>query len=428
MIFLGVIFANIFFTVVRASETSAGGLAREFRLNIFSEFRFSNFFLLCQLGDAPVDIYFLFDSSRSMEDLKNKLKAAARNIVREVKIMTEDAQFGIGGYTDKPIVPFANEPQEAKDGDTDDKKDHRKVFAFQHHLSITDNEDELEKAIEDITLVKNVDDPEANFDALAQAMLCEDIVGWRGDDIRKVIIMIGDEESKYAMDGMIAGIVKPFDMQCHTKTEQYLNDQTVTYYTKQLELDFPSFGQIRKLKRETETDIIFLTKTTKLQWFKDASKAIQDTDKNVAAFDDSKDEDHVTQIIKQQYDSIKSRVVVRWSSNIKQDDLKVTFDASRSSKCTVANKGTANEQVTCEGVKSTDAPTQLKAKIKVNQDYCFNKDSNNEVTIELDGQRNGKLTVKVECEECENCSPGPVEDHASCNGTGTLICGACDCK
>eukprot|EP00093_Oithona_nana_P000024 00024.XXX_1323_1564_1 [CDS] Oithona nana genome sequencing. len=38
------------------------------------------------------------------------------------------------------------------------------------------------------------------------------------------------------------------------------------------------------------------------------------------------------------------------------------------------------------------------------------------------------MTVKVECEECENCRPGPVDNHASCNQTGTLICGACDCN
>ena len=52
-------------------------------------------------------------------------------------------------------------------------------------------------------------------------MLCTEIVGWRGDDVRKVIIMIGDEESKYAMDGIIAGIVRPFNMKCLTEEADY---------------------------------------------------------------------------------------------------------------------------------------------------------------------------------------------------------------
>ena len=280
-------------------------------------------------------------------------------------------------------------------------------------------------------MVKNVDDPEANFDALAQAMLCKEIVGWRSTEkvpIRKVIIMIGDEESKYAMDGMIAGIVKPFDMKCHTKSNQKYKDleKKVTYYTKQLELDFPSFGQIRKLKRETETDIIFLTKETKLQWFKDASMIIQGTDKNVAAFD--KQGSDVTTIIKDKYQEIKSRVVVTSSiPNALQGNLEVTFDASRSGKCRVEN-----DQVFCENVSvKSNEKIQLEAKIKVKQDYCFSGNSaqfqNNPITIQLVGQKNGRLTVRVECEKCENCDP-PESKHESCNKNGTLTCGACECE
>ena len=126
-------------------------------------------------------------------------------------------------------------------------------------------------------------------------MLCSEIVGWRGDDVRKVIIMIGDEESKYAMDGIIAGIVRPFNMTCLTKLDKYY-DNEYTYYTQQLRYDYPSFGQIRKLREETKTDIIFLSTNKKLQWFKDASKFIQNTDKNVAAYTDG----DVEAIIEQQ--------------------------------------------------------------------------------------------------------------------------------
>ena len=123
----------------------------------------------------------------------------------------------------------------------------------------------------------------SGFDALAQAMLCKELVGWRGNDVRKVIIMIGDEESKYAMDGIIAGIVRPFNETCLTFEKKYY-DNTYTYYTEQLRYDYPSFGQIRKLRENTQTDIIFLSTKKKLQWFKDASKFIQNTEKNVADF------------------------------------------------------------------------------------------------------------------------------------------------
>ena len=274
-------------------------------------------------------------------------------------------------------------------------------------------------------MVKNVDDPEANFDALAQAMLCKEIVGWRSTEkvpIRKVIIMIGDEESKYAMDGMIAGIVKPFDMRCHTESADYFG-KDVVHYTKQLELDFPSFGQIRKLKRETKTDIIFLTKKTKLQWFKDASKIIQDTDKNVAAFDEENSD--VTEIIRKQYESIKSRVMVTSSiPTALQGDLEVTFDVSGSG-CNLIND---QAQVQCDNVES-GTEIALKAKVKVKQDYCFSGNFGEPITIQVQNQKNGQLTVRVECEKCENCDPPESKPkHESCNKNGTLTCGACECE
>ena len=69
------------------------------------------------------------------------MQEKARKIIKAVRGLTTDAQFGIGGYTDKPIVPFANEPKEGGE------KAHQKVFAFQHHLTITDDSNALTKAI-----------------------------------------------------------------------------------------------------------------------------------------------------------------------------------------------------------------------------------------------------------------------------------------
>jgi hypothetical protein len=89
-------------------------------------------------------------------------------------------------------------------------------------------------------LARNVDSPESGLDAIAQAMLCEDVIGWRNNkdsEIRKVIIVITDQEMHYAYDGLMGGIARPFDMKCHTNL-------TTMEYTEQLVLDYPSFGQV----------------------------------------------------------------------------------------------------------------------------------------------------------------------------------------
>ena len=83
-----------------------------------------------------------------MNDLQKRLKASANEIIENVRNLTENAQFGIGGYTDKPIVPFANEPKDDGKPNTSDKK----VFAFQHHLTITNDYPSLKTAIGNVQL------------------------------------------------------------------------------------------------------------------------------------------------------------------------------------------------------------------------------------------------------------------------------------
>ena len=226
---------------------------------------------------------------------------------------------------------------------------------------------------------------------------------------------MGDEESKYALDGLIAGIIHPYDMECHTFKDRDWHGNTMSYYTKQTELDYPSFGQIRELKRKTSTDIIFLTKETKLQWFKDTSNFLQGFEA-VAAFDGN-NLNKVAKVIRDQYDRIKSLLKVRYSSQ----EVEVTIH-SDNPKC---------EEPTDLGLNCNNVPANtnipLKARLKVNADYCFDN-KGEEITIRLDGLSNAELKVTVVCEECENCSPPAKAQHESCNKKGTLTCGACVCE
>ena len=94
--------------------------------------------------------------------------------------MTKDYQIGFGSFSDKPMVPFAMEKSRYKEL--------RKPtpYAFQHHLDLTTDVKEFERIIRDIDPKKqmpaNVDSPESGLDAMAQAMLCNEVVGWRKND------------------------------------------------------------------------------------------------------------------------------------------------------------------------------------------------------------------------------------------------------
>ncbi len=48
----------------------------------------------------------------------------------------------------------------------------------------------------------NADNPEGTFDAISQAVLCKDIVGWREESV-KIIFVVTDATSHMAGDGRV---------------------------------------------------------------------------------------------------------------------------------------------------------------------------------------------------------------------------------
>lgn len=93
----------------------------------------------------------------------------------------------------------------------------------------------------------NNDDPEGGFDALMQAMLCQNEIGWR-KTARRIIILSTDATYHSAGDGKFVGAVKPNDMKCHLEDNNYNMD---------LDLDYPSVSQINKIATEHNFKIIF---------------------------------------------------------------------------------------------------------------------------------------------------------------------------
>ena len=62
-----------------------------------------------QIDTHPVDVYFLMDSSRSMNNSLNNLIASSEQIAREIGLLTSDFTIGFGSYNDKPTFPFSKE-------------------------------------------------------------------------------------------------------------------------------------------------------------------------------------------------------------------------------------------------------------------------------------------------------------------------------
>lgn len=104
-------------------------------------------------------------------------------------------------------------------------------YGFKNHMKLDTEQDEFVTKVKDTQISGNLDAPEGGFDAIMQAIVCKNEIGWR-EKSRKLLVFSTDAGFHYAGDGKLGGIVKPNDGECH------LNSEGV--YTESINQDYPS--------------------------------------------------------------------------------------------------------------------------------------------------------------------------------------------
>ena len=65
-----------------------------------------------QVEDYPVDLYYVMDLSKSMEDDKNRLAELGTALSEAMQKITSNFRLGFGSFIDKTLTPFSNEAPE----------------------------------------------------------------------------------------------------------------------------------------------------------------------------------------------------------------------------------------------------------------------------------------------------------------------------
>ena len=159
------------------------------------------------------------------------LARASNDITNKIQQLTRDYRLGFGSFIEKPRIPFTV-------GKTST------AYAFHHIMSLTQDSTEFKEKVLNLTknFQQNIDIPEAGLDAVAQAMLCPEIIGWK-EERKKIIIMMTDAEMHFAFDGILGGITDKFPVE-ESDQEECLLDNNGRYDSKQNDYDYPSFGQV----------------------------------------------------------------------------------------------------------------------------------------------------------------------------------------
>ncbi|XP_034042449.1 integrin beta-2 [Thalassophryne amazonica] len=349
----------------------------------------------------PVDLYYLMDLSYSMKDDLMKVRGLGKDLFATLKRITEHAQIGFGSFVDKTVLPFTNTNKEKlqKPCDQNDQQC-QPAFGYRHVLSMTDKEDRFRQNVEKQLISGNLDSPEGSLDAMMQAAVCGNKIGWRNSSTR-LIVLTTDAGFHMAGDGKLAGILEPNDEQCHMENN---------VYAKSNQMDYPSVGQLASQLEKNNIQLIFAVTENVQSTYQKLSKMIPKSEVGVL----SSDSTNVVRLIDDAYKKLSSKVTVTHDSL--PDNIRVVY----SPICEHAEEAGPTKGI-CDKVR---VGQEISFNITVTADVCMEEKS---FIIRPRGIKDTlKVTLSTNC-ECE-CDNPDTHNHPHCESRGRVSCGICSCS
>ncbi|KAG8432161.1 hypothetical protein GDO86_016703 [Hymenochirus boettgeri] len=313
------------------------------------------------------------DLSLSMKDDLLNIRNLGTRLAVEMRKLTSNFRLGFGTFVDKNISPFSyTAPKYQINPCTGYKYFPVCVssFGFRHLLSLTDQVNNFNAEVQKQRVSRNRDAPEGVFDAILQAAVCAERIGWR-KEASHLLVITTDDVPHLALDGRLAGLVQPHDGQCH------LSD--VNEYSASDKLNFTA------LIPGTTAEIL------------------------------DQDSQNVMQLIVNAYNNIRSKVELMVLDS--PEDLSLSFSAT-------CQDGLSQPGVKkCGDLKIGDT---VSFDVSVEARSCHPAGTNQTFTIKPVGFRDTlEVTVTYNC-SC-GCSEQIETASSRCNSNGTYTCGICDC-
>lgn len=357
-----------------------------------------------QAEGYPVDLYYLMDLSKSMEDDKEKLSALGDKLSETMKSITSNFRLGFGSFVDKVLMPYVSTIPKKLENPCDNCK---APYGYRNHMPLNNNTESFSNEVKDAAVSGNLDAPEGGFDAIMQAIACRQQVGWR-EQARRLLVFSTDAGFHYAGDGKLGGVIAPNDGECH------LNSQGM--YTHSVLQDYPSISQINQKVKENAINIIFAVTSNQFSVYEKLKGHIQGSSAAVLSNDSS----NVVDLVKEEYAKISSSVEMKDNAT---GDVKITYFSScltggpeiQTSKCdnlTVGQQVSFTAQI--QVLKCPEDPRDWTQHIQI-----YPVGINESMLIQLE------MLCACPCEQ-----PGSTgyEVHSRhCNNFGTFMCGICDC-
>ncbi|XP_044531065.1 integrin beta-3 [Gracilinanus agilis] len=357
-----------------------------------------------QVEDYPVDIYYLMDLSNSMRDDLQKIQSLGTKLASEMRKLTSNLRIGFGAFVDKPMSPYMyiSPPEALKNPCYELKTTCLPMFGYKHVLTLTDQVTRFNEEVQKQNVSRNRDAPEGGFDAIMQATVCDEKIGWR-NDASHLLVFTTDAKTHIALDGRLSGIVQPNDGECHIGSDNYYSASTT--------MDYPSLALMTEKLSQKNINLIFAVTRSVVSLYQNYSELIPGTTVGML----SRDSSNVLQLIIDAYGKIRSKVELEVRDL--PEELSLSFNA------TCLNNEVIPGLKSCVGLKIGDTVSfSIEAKVR----GCPEQ-TEKSFTIKPVGFKDS-LTISVTF-DCDCACQAQAEPHSSrCNqGNGTFECGVCRC-
>lgn len=356
--------------------------------------------------DYPVDLYYLMDLSLSMKDDLDTIRNLGTKLAEEMRKLTSNFRLGFGSFVDKNISPFSYTAPKYQDNPCNGYKlfpNCVPTFGFRHLLSLTDKVDRFNEEVQKQMVSRNRDAPEGGFDAILQAAVCKEKIGWRKEAYH-LLVFATDDVPHLALDGKLGGLVHPHDGQCH------LNDKNE--YSAANKMDYPSLALLGEKLAENNIFLIFAVTKRHYVLYKNLTALIPGTTVEIL----DQDSKNIIQLIVNAYNNIRSKVELSvWDH---PEDLSLAFAAT----CQDGQPLTGLRK--CAELKIGDT---VSFNITVDARGCPPKGTRKSFTIRPVGFKD-RLEVSVDYRCDCSCTYYTKTNSSRCNSAGTYSCGMCSCE
>uniref|UniRef100_A0A8C3CZV3 Integrin beta n=1 Tax=Cairina moschata TaxID=8855 RepID=A0A8C3CZV3_CAIMO len=358
-----------------------------------------------QVEDYPVDLYYLMDLSLSMNDDLDNIRNLGTKLAEEMRKLTSNFRLGFGSFVDKNISPFSYTAPRYQNNPCIGYKLFPSCvpsFGFRHLLSLTDKVDRFNEEVQKQKVSRNRDAPEGGFDAILQAAVCKEKIGWR-KEASHLLVFTTDDVPHIALDGKLGGLVQPHDGQCH------LNE--ANEYSASSQLDYPSLALLGEKLAENNIHLIFAVTKSHYVLYKNFTALIPGTTVEIL----HKDSKNIIELIVKAYNSIRSKVELTvWDS---PEDIALSFTAT-------CQDGLSYPGLRkCGDLKIGDT---VSFEVSVEARSCPADDTSHVFTIKPAGFRD-TLEVAVTYNCLCGCTGRAEPASGKCSGNGTYACGLCEC-